>query len=108
MTETGKEFLKDLKAHKDCVDLAKHLVSTNRDVFAENDFELGEVTGFEMSVAIGDHPPINIRPYKVPLKQRDMVTKTIKDMLEAKIIETIFITICISNLYCEKKIRQSK
>lgn len=62
------------------------ILRDNEDLFAATDMELGRTNAMTMKVDTGDHPPIRLKPYRTPLKQRSVVDKAIDDMLKADII----------------------
>jgi len=37
----------------------------------------------------GDAKPINIRPYRYPLKQKDIIEKSVQEMLDSGIIQPV-------------------
>ena len=39
-----------------------------------------------MKINTGDNKPIKLRPYRTPLKSREVIDKAIDEMLEANII----------------------
>ena len=62
-------------------------VRKNIDMFAFTDEQLGRTQTITMNIDTGDHPPISQRPYRTPLKNREIVKNTIDNMLRADIIE---------------------
>ncbi|KAL5020837.1 hypothetical protein ScPMuIL_002080, partial [Solemya velum] len=63
------------------------VIRKNKDLFAKKDTELGQTSTVTMKIDTGDHPPIKMRPYRVPLHKRKIIESAIDDMLEAKVIE---------------------
>ena len=63
------------------------LIKKNKDLFAKSDHELGKTDIIQMKIDTGDHPPINLKPYRTPMHKKHIVDKAIDDMLDAKIIE---------------------
>ena len=59
----------------------------NRDVFAFSDLELKSTDLITADIETGDHPPVNVRPYRIAQKDKAAVNKTIDDLLEAGLIE---------------------
>ena len=62
------------------------LVKKNCDLFASNDSELGHTDVVKMKIDTGDAKPIKMRPYRTPLKNREVIDKALEEMLEAKVI----------------------
>ena len=58
----------------------------NRDVFAFHDMDLGTTDLTEADIDTGNNEPVNLRPYRIPISQRQVLSDIIDDMLEAKII----------------------
>ena len=63
------------------------LIDNNKDLFAATDLELTQTKTVVMKVDTGDHEPISLRPYRVPLNKREVISKAVDEMLEAQIIE---------------------
>ncbi|KAL5006703.1 hypothetical protein ScPMuIL_015509, partial [Solemya velum] len=63
------------------------VIRKNKDLFAKKDTELGQTSTVTMKIDTGDHPPIKMRPYRVPLHKRKIIDSAIDEMLEAKVIE---------------------
>lgn len=63
------------------------IISSNRNLFAQKDTELGHTETVKMKLDTGEHPPIKNRPYRLPLTKRKCVDKAIDELMEAKIIE---------------------
>ena len=59
----------------------------NTDLFAQTDKDLTPTSAIKATIDTGDHKPIKLRPYPTPIKHREIIGNTIKEMLEAKIIE---------------------
>ena len=68
-------------------DTITKLLHRNKDIFAKTDSDLGHTDVVKMKIDTGDHAPIKLRPYRVPLQKRDEVNKAIDDMLDANIIK---------------------
>ena len=63
------------------------LLLKNEDIFAASDADLGKTDLVQMKVDTGDHPPIKLRPYRVPLNLRKEVDQNIENMLNANVIK---------------------
>lgn len=62
-------------------------VLENQDIFALSDLELGRTDTVTMEIdTVPDQPPINIRPYKTPLRNREIIETAIEEMLRAGIV----------------------
>ena len=61
------------------------LLDNNKDPFAEGERQIGTTPLTEMNTDTGDHPPIAMKPYMVPLKHYDWV-KEIDKLPEAGVI----------------------
>ena len=59
----------------------------NKDLFASKDSELGHTDVVKMEVDVGDQKPIKMRPYRTPLKNREVIDKAVDEMLDANIIK---------------------
>ena len=51
----------------------------NQDLFASKDSELGHTV-------VGNNEPIEMRPYRTPIKNREVIYKAINEMLDANVI----------------------
>ena len=71
---------------KDKEDL-KGLLSSNREVIAMTNKELGQTKTVEMRINTGDHPPIKLRPYRPPVHKRKLVKEAVKEMMDSGMIE---------------------
>ena len=58
----------------------------NQDLFAAKDSDLGHTDTVKMKIDTQNHPPIKLRPYRTPLKDREMVDNAIDEMLQANVI----------------------
>lgn len=85
--EDKQEFLSDPSVPEEYKADIDRLLSTNQDVFAKKDSELGHTDTVKLTIDTGDHPPIQRRPYRIPLNKRKIVDDAIDEMLSAKIIE---------------------
>jgi transposase InsO family protein len=75
------------------------------DVFANDIAELeGEFrTNVQHVIDTGDHPPVHVRPYRIPRAHADEAEKEITKMLEAQIIEPSVSPWCAPVLPIKKK-----
>ena len=62
------------------------LVLQNQDLFANKDSELGHTETVKMQVDVGYNEPIKMRPYRTPIKSREVIDKAIDEMLDADVI----------------------
>ena len=81
----------DLLAHLQCADEHKQVISDllkrNSDRLAQSDLDLGQTDTVRMDIETDNHPPIALRPYRIPLLKRESINKAIDGLLEAGIIE---------------------
>ena len=64
----------------------KNLIVKNQDLFASKDSELGYTSTVKMKIDTQNHSPIKLRPYRTPLKNREVIEKAIDEMLDANIV----------------------
>ena len=64
----------------------QHLISLNKDLFAETDKDLGRTKAVSMKIDTGDNPPIRLRPYRTAINQRRVIDDAVNDMLKNNII----------------------
>ena len=62
------------------------LVLKNQDLFANKDSELGHTDTVKMHIDVGNNHPIKMRPYRTPIKNREVIDKAVDEMLDADII----------------------
>ena len=55
-------------------------------MFASKDSELCHRDIVKMQVDESDHQPIKMRPYRTPLKNREVIDKAVDEMMNANII----------------------
>ena len=58
----------------------------NKNLFATKDSELGHTETFKMQIDVGNNDPIKMRPYRTPMKNREVIDKAIDEMLDADVI----------------------
>ena len=63
------------------------LVLKNQDLFASKDSELGHTDTIKMQIDIGNNVPIKMKPYRTPIKNREVIDKAINEMLDADVIK---------------------
>ena len=62
------------------------LLGDNKDLFASVDSELGHTDTVTMKIDTGNNPPIKLRPYRTPIQNRQVIEKTIDEMMGANIV----------------------
>ena len=89
--EKDQQFSDKLEANLTCPpehkDRIERLVKKNNDIFAFSDAELTETPTLSMDIDTGDSPPVRMRAYRTPLKNREIVEKAVNEMLQANIIK---------------------
>lgn len=78
--------LKDLSCPCEFKDKIEKLVLRNKDLFANTDAELGHTDTVKMKIDTGNESPIKMRPYRTPINNRQVIDKTIDEMLDANIV----------------------
>ena len=71
------------ECHKSVV---TQLVKANKDIFASKMADLTQTDTVQMRIQTEDHAPIKSKPYRTPMHKQPIVTKAIKEMLDANII----------------------
>ena len=84
--QNNKIDLTDLDVSEKYRPHIENLIVKNQDLFASKDSELGYTDTVKMKIDTGDHKPIKLRPYRTPLKSREVIDKAIDEMLDANII----------------------
>ena len=80
------EFTQHIKVDSSHRSLIEPFLLRNKSAFAFSDLDLDTTDLGVADIDTGDHRPISLRPYRIPLAQREVVSKTIDDLLEAGII----------------------
>ncbi len=62
------------------------LLSRNLDLFAASDRDLTFTETVKLEIDTGNHPPIQLRPYRAPLTNRKIIAEAVDEMLSANII----------------------
>ena len=83
----------DCKAWDADVDVPSHykpqiqkFLKKNKNLFASVDSELGHTSTVTMKIDTGSNPPIKLRPYRTPIQSRQVIEKTIDEMMGANIV----------------------
>ena len=58
----------------------------NKDLFASKDSELCNTKTVKMQIDVGNNDPIKMRPYRTPMKNREVIDKAVDEMLVADVI----------------------
>ena len=82
----NKLNLNDLDVPQQYRSKIKKLVLQNQDFFANKDSKLGHTDTAKMQIEIGNNEPIKMRPYRTPIKNREVIDKAIDDMLDSEVI----------------------
>ena len=83
---TEQQFKEAINTEETTRTPVSELLLRNRDIFAFNDLDLKRTDLLEADVDTGDARPISLKPYRTPIMQREIVSKTIDDLLEAGLI----------------------
>ena len=86
-TLSDEEFVENIKVDEQHRDIVSPMLLRNKDLFAFSDLDLGHTDLLEAEIITDDARPINLRPYRIPLAQREVVSKAMDDMLAANIIK---------------------
>ena len=78
--------LKDKDVPEDYRSRIEKLVLQNKDLFASKDSEQGHTETVKMHIDVEKNDPIKLRPYRTPMKNREVIYKTIDEMLDANVI----------------------
>ena len=87
---TEKEFMDQIIVEDKHKQVVTEMLLKNSDIFAFSDLELRETDLMKAEILTRDNEPINLRPYRLPISQRQMVSDTIDDLLKAGIIRRSF------------------
>ena len=82
----NKLALEDLAVPEQYKSKIEKLVLRNQGLFASKDSELGHTDTVKMQIEVENHEPIKMRPYRVPIKNREVIDKAISEMLDADVI----------------------
>ena len=89
-TISNKEFIEQIQVDNENKAEVSEFLLRNKHLFAFSDCDLLTTDILEADIDTGDHEPINLRPYRIPLSQRELVSESIDDMLKAGIIRPSF------------------
>ena len=78
--------LKDLDVPEQYKSKVEKLVLKNQDLFASKDSELGHTDTVKMQIDKGNNVPIKRKPYRTPIKNREVIDKAINEMVDADVI----------------------
>ena len=78
--------MKDLDVPEEYRSRIEKLVLQNKDLFASKDSELGHTKTVKMQIDVGNNDPIKMRPYRTPIKNREVIDKAIDEMFDADVI----------------------
>ena len=67
--------------------IIKKLDIKNQDLFASKDSELGKTDTVKTQIDVGNNTPIQMKPCRTPIRNREVIDKAINEMLEADIIK---------------------
>ena len=82
----NKLDLKDLYLPEQYRSKIEKLVLRNQDLFASKDSELDHTDTVKMQIEVENQEPIKMRPYRTPIKNREVIYKANNEMLDADII----------------------
>ena len=86
-TITEEEFCEQINVSEEDRPYVQPFLLRNKDVFAFSDLDLKQTDLCTADIDTGDHAPINVRPYRIAYNDREIVSQTIDDLLEAGLIE---------------------
>ena len=84
--QDNKIDLKELDVPDKYRSKIENLILKNQDLFASKDSELGHTDTVKMKIDTEKNDPIKMRPYRTPLKNREVIDKAIDEMLDANVI----------------------
>ena len=82
----SKLNLSDLDVSPQYKSQIEKLIIRNQDLFANKDSELGHTETVKMQIDTRNNEPIKMRPYRTPIKNREVIDKAVKEMLDTDII----------------------
>ena len=83
---TEEEFRQGINVDAEDREVVSDMMIRNKDIFAFRDTDLLTTDILQADIQTGNHAPINQRPYRRPLGQRQAVSDNIDEMLEAGLI----------------------
>ena len=75
--QDNKIDLKELDVPDKYWPKTENLILKNQDLFASKDTELGHIDTVKMKIDTGKNDPIKMRPYRTPLKSREVIDKVL-------------------------------
>ena len=85
-SKEGEQDLADLDVPSEFRSKVAEIVTQRSTLFASSDLDLGQTDTVQCDIHTGDHDPVKLRPYRVPLQDRGVVDKAIDEMLKAGVI----------------------
>ena len=82
----SKLNLSDLDVSPQYRSQIEKLIIKNQDLFSNKDSELGYTETVKMHIDTGNNEPIKMRPYRTPIKNREVIDKAINEMIDADVI----------------------
>ena len=82
----SKINLKDLDVPEKYRSKIEKLILKNKNLFASKDSELGHTDTVKMKIDTGSTKPIKLRPYRTPIKNREVIDKAVDEMLDADVV----------------------
>ena len=81
--------LKDLDIAKQYRSRIEKFVLQNKDLFVSKYSELGHTETVKMQIDVGINDPIKMKPYRTPMKNREVIDKATDEMLDADVITLV-------------------
>ena len=82
----SKLNLSDLDVSPQYKSQIEKLIIKSQDLFANKDSEFCHTETVKMQIDTGNKEPIKMRPYRTPIKNREVIDKAVNEMLDAYII----------------------
>ena len=83
----------------------KELCNKYTDIFSRSSEDIGHTPLLKMDIDTGDSPPVCQRPYSLPLKHVEWVTKELEILEKAGVISRSVSPWARPNSYCAQEIR---
>ncbi len=80
------DFMDQIRVDESVKEIIQDFLLRNKSSFAFSDTELQGTNLKVVEIDTGGHKPINIRPYRIPLGQRELINNKIDELLEAGLI----------------------
>ena len=84
---TPEQFKKDIHTTIELLPIIEPFLLSHSNVFAFSDSELTFTDLYTADIDTGNHPPINVPPYRIALNDKQTVSDTIDDLMKAGLIE---------------------